>query len=1747
MSQWMPHNIQKRLLRYVLEQLSLFSEIDLPNLDVSLGTNSRITLRSLELDIDKFNIPGVYIRNGSIDNVELDLTVSDGVNIDAKGVHLTLTPSSVKRNTSDTRNQFSLSKSTADLAKSTTFDDYVENDMDDEEFMASLEASIKEGKERIINENNTSEDSTFKLSGMMAKAAEYALSKLQVQLNDIIVTIVSDPTTVEIHVKSAKLSSDGEMKTVSIDGIEVLTVSPEVYGGETGTETGKCGKRQKQEEGEEEEEDDNFDDNEYNDMVMSTSFLAEDREGIRKSLLESVLNTHRPSSSVYMSAQTEFFDANSQPQNPRVSISEPAREKEKTVVAFVDQIETTFVGLQPLEDINVEVGELKLAAAPIPDILSSLLASLSQLNKAAKKKEDKRATSLSPVPSVPSAPLVPSDLSGDYSTPTLLRNLNIGNIEISLTSALLRDGVFAQQNSPRIVISNFNVEQRNPSYYFGSVMTVKITRNENTIFSFSRSKSVSSDIQFEIQQAESRHWILLIPNRGVFDFDRQCILWLSDFYERLKPAIAQMMNLSGDSPSYVSSRDGGSEFTIKTSGVSVNWELSKTESLHFKLSPLEYNSLEGILNMEELSCDLLDNHGKQRLLGANSIKYRSYKGNLKKVRGFDGNTQQVCALTTSGEIVVKKVQIRSELSTLQRFYEIYEELRGYLYEWGVKLPTKSYRSLPAKRVRITNSLFLENSSQIDLNLIVDSIEVAVTNINGDFGDIIASVADFGFCQFRNGTCNFYAMNVTVTREHQKMTEHLINIANRESTLKPLVFVKYRESTAVYLRNLDIHYYGAWLTMFEDSGAEEVIEEEAHRALANATKGRRRRSTYVTVSMSDIVVGLIPVHINSRGSLVIKKGNIDVVIDDTGAVTMQSSLSSISMFLIDAESNILGDKESRIYRGKADVGWTLPSLMKSKGYVNVGFCNMLFLHCKIGSSSTILSSLSIPSSYKDFHPLVDLKLDLDTLKLWLCADSAHCLIQLCKNLKEPVQFTFDERYKTEICEDVHTYLEVDDEFFSTRRMDSNGVEEEVENVNSSTASLKIVEGFYDKAADEDSEVPSSTTKSSSLGAPGSQGEGLPVDSEHFTGTGEGSSDPKVIPLSLSVCLKKCLVYLYDGYDWKETRNQINDAVRRVHERARREAEKEEEREEARRRKAETEKAGNRENTQVPPPPRSNRYISETLYESIQLGVNSGEPLGDLYEQINASIDAPKSRSASILSNASAESSGNFSQPTVELGKTASITGTHRLRLRRSKDHKVCIELEDLDVTSLLVSDREPRPTKKPAVFCRNEQVSDSDPVFGSELVGRTRVCVGTVKVIDNVNSSSWNMFMGYMWEAGEREIGSSMMRIDIDNVRPVRSMAATELSLHVSVLPLRLYVDQDTLDFVTRFFEFQDARFSVAGDGDEEEEELFLERVKVDAVQVKLDYKPKKVDYAGIRSGHTNEFMNFFILEESTMVLKEVTLYGVAGFGRLSELLNGYWMPDIKRYQLGGVLAGVAPVKSIVRLGSGFRDLVVVPVREYQKDGRVLRSLEKGAASFGKTTSGEMLRLGVKLAAGTQKILENVEQLLGGEGASSRLRKDGFNRDKGMGRLRVRKNSRGSVDSFEEEEEEEENDILSGNEFGGENKDEKKSEAESTEGHSVSLYSNQPESLNAGLQTAYQSLERNIRTARTAIQEAGTRASESGSAQGAAMEIAKVTPVMLLRPMIGTAEAISQTLLGGLNDLDPEERKRAEEKYKRVAR
>ncbi|KAG7889494.1 hypothetical protein KL936_003068 [Ogataea polymorpha] len=1755
--QWMPQNIQKRLLKYILQQLSLFSEIDLPNLDVSLGTSSKVNLRNLELDIEKFSIPGMYMRSGSIETLSLSLTISDGVNVDCAGVNITLTPSLTpgKPNSTD---QFSLAKSTADLANSVMFEDNVVEDED-----------IKETPS-VDSNPLPPEIKDYRMSNMMAKAADMALSRLQLTVRDVKITMILETSHMEVCIEKVTLLSKEGTRYITVEGMTLNAIKPEVYSGE-GVDNVDNSEERDETESEESED--------YDDELMQTSFMADNKDDIHNSLMESMMFATQTSESVYMSATSNVFSSTT----PRASTYEN-HQPSAVCVAYVSKCSVQFDGLQNIENMQVNLGRIKIAASPIPECLSSVIQSIRNLVRLSAMSTNETAGNTEKEP--------------ESDNTTLLNTLKIDEICVSFESALLKDGNFALDNTTCLSLSDIRFEQKNASFSFGSIAKIRLSRNDSKteLFCFDDSRAPNvADLGLEILNNDVSRITLICPKSLNIVVDEHLLTLAARYYSLMEPVIETLISVISTQTPYSYSNTHTSRFALHdtANNQKSNEFHAQTSSIHVKLqlndfcititiSPITYDSQEGRFDTSSILFEYNDptlgeQYASNQFLMISNLETSS--AGVNKIRSFDSSSLQEIWLKTKIKTIVEKATLKLNFDVLIKLISSFGKLADLVRKSMVT-------SLPVarqKKVRMGSSLFLNATKMLKNCVEIKHCTIIFSHICPHFGDLKFSLKDIFVNFLQDGTLHSYVMSVLIQRICDSVHESLLEAADPRNKGYPMMFAKFKDNVGVHFKNCSFNYYGEWITLLESR--ERPREETNQSSSASSATSKKRQ---VNFTFADVSIGLVPVNLKSKIEVVIKKGIADLLIGTDGRSKLQSSFSSLTLLLIDDVANILSDKESKPLRHWINANnnhaiWTLNAILKSKGFVPVGYISSLFLNSTFESERHLEKRMTQAFSGQKIFASIDTKIHADALAVDLCADSCQCLIQTLKDLKQPVQFSFNEKYKP-MTDEVDVFKDVDETTFSA------SVSVDVDNLEQTeipeNEKLEIVEDFFDKNLNSDS-AEQSAIRSGSLSNSGTKSGAMSniiFDDNHFGHSGEEFTT-KVIPMAIGVSISNVTIKLYDGYDWKETQTTIKNAIRRVEDKAAKIGDNMNEVTEGS--TSEHVRSVSNDSTEL-----DTEAVNELLYESIHVGLLAGQDPQSFYDNINKSISncggsenvsehnnlSPGSSSPASVNTANSTRSAASSH-NIELGKVSS----RRVRLKRSIYHKVLVELENLDLSNLTMVNSEPHPTKNSIVFSEDESKDDS------ELVSRMDLSVGSFKVVDNVPTSSWNMFVGYLREAGDKELGSSMLHAVIDTVRPVSSLAASELVISVSVLPLRLYVDQDTLDFLTRFGEFKDDRFTLPA---LDEEEVFIEKFQVNSVRIKLDYKPKKVDYAGIRSGHTNEFMNFFILDESEMVLKKLVLYGIPGFARLHKMLNDLWMPDIKRNQLGGVLSGLAPVKSIVKIGSGFKELVAVPLKEYEKDGRVIRGLQKGALSFAKITGGELLKFGVKLAAGTQTILESTEEALGGDGSAVRL--PGYKKNTKSRRrtspseviyATPRERSlfghntmsgavfhRNSFDSYGEEEEFLEGapaldgagtqdaeqhqksrflvpavfkstaelpDVLESDSDLDDYYDESDNEGQKI----VSLYSNQPENLNEGLQTAYTSLGRNLDTAREAIVSASTRAARSGSAQTAAREFAKATPIMVIRPIIGTTEAISRTLQGGINILDPEEKRRSEEKYK----
>uniref|UniRef100_A0A8C1JSM5 Autophagy related 2A n=1 Tax=Cyprinus carpio TaxID=7962 RepID=A0A8C1JSM5_CYPCA len=279
-------------------------------------------------------------------------------------------------------------------------------------------------------------------------------------------------------------------------------------------------------------------------------------------------------------------------------------------------------------------------------------------------------------------------------------------------------------------------------------------------------------------------------------------------------------------------------------------------------------------------------------------------------------------------------------------------------------------------------------------------------------------------------------------------------------------------------------------------------------------------------------------------------------------------------------------------------------------------------------------------------------------------------------------------------------------------------------------------------------------------------------------------------------------------------------------------------------------------------------------------------------------------------------------------------------------------------------------------------------LGEQPISRQVFIVQELEIRDRLASSQINKFLYlYTSESMPRRAHSNMLTVKALQVMPESGLGGPECCLRVSLLPLRLNIDQDALFFLKDFFSNMAAGVnpylaidpaqssSSAGSSSSSDQPIYFREFRFTSeVPIWLDYQGKHVvieqgTFAGILIGLAQ-------LNCSELKLKRLCCrHGLLGVDKVIQYAVNEWLIDIRKNQLPGILGGVGPMHSVVQLFHGVRDLFWMPIEQYRKDGRIIRGLQRGAASFGTSTASAALELSNRLVQAIQATAETVYDIL----------------------------------------------------------------------------------------------------------------------------------------------------------------------------
>jgi hypothetical protein len=260
---WMPQNIQKRVFKYVLNKLAVFSNLDLENLDVSLGRTSNLSVNDVELDTEKLSIPGVYVRQGGIKKLNVQLGVVSGVKLEGSDIEATVAISQYPPNEDDQDLSALLSKTTNDIAESIL---------------------VKEAKDGLLEENEIEEDSDNgygmgEFSTLVSRLVDAAMSQLIVELRKVVIHVVaSESVKMDLLIDEILFSTgDDNQRHATVNGIRLVLIEHEYAGQQDG--------------GYEAESDSSDSDEDESELMQSTVFSREEASTMYMSALSDMAET----------------------------------------------------------------------------------------------------------------------------------------------------------------------------------------------------------------------------------------------------------------------------------------------------------------------------------------------------------------------------------------------------------------------------------------------------------------------------------------------------------------------------------------------------------------------------------------------------------------------------------------------------------------------------------------------------------------------------------------------------------------------------------------------------------------------------------------------------------------------------------------------------------------------------------------------------------------------------------------------------------------------------------------------------------------------------------------------------------------------------------------------------------------------------------------------------------------------------------------------------------------------------------------------------------------------------------------------------------------------------------------------------------------------------------------------------------------------------------------------------------------
>uniref|UniRef100_A0A8D2ITS0 Autophagy related 2B n=1 Tax=Varanus komodoensis TaxID=61221 RepID=A0A8D2ITS0_VARKO len=420
------------------------------------------------------------------------------------------------------------------------------------------------------------------------------------------------------------------------------------------------------------------------------------------------------------------------------------------------------------------------------------------------------------------------------------------------------------------------------------------------------------------------------------------------------------------------------------------------------------------------------------------------------------------------------------------------------------------------------------------------------------------------------------------------------------------------------------------------------------------------------------------------------------------------------------------------------------------------------------------------------------------------------------------------------------------------------------------------------------------------------------------------------------------------------------------------------------------------------------------------------------------------------------------------------------------------------------------------------------------VSRQVFMVQDLEIRDRLATSQMNKFL-YLYCSKEmpRKAHSNMLTVKALHVRPESGLSPQECCLRVSLMPLRLNIDQDALFFLKDFFTSLSTEVEILMTPDPEVKKTpgaevtctlprhysgFKEPSPVISFSLHKQLSQNgSMDSVDVLNGDDHSFTHdessfgdqpiffreFRFTSEVPIRLDYHGKHVSMDQGTLAGILIGLAQlncSELKLKRLLGVLIGFCFKKKnlakvvvnhhilFVITVQGLKDLVWLPIEQYRKDGRIVRGFQRGAASFGTSTAMAALELTNRMVQTIQAAAETAYDMVSPGPSLIETKKI-----KRLSRYRL---------------------------------------------------AHQPVDLREGVAKAYSVVKEGIADTAHTIYETAAREHENRGVTGAVGGVLRQIPPTVVKPLIVATEATANVLGGMRNQIRPDVRQEESQKWRR---